>query len=145
MSIKLYALNLNKLYFALVLLSPLWIAVPVFIQRNGGSQILAIIIGLLLLTVTGVIAQKIARKQIELKIEDKTVSFDEISIPTNDLQSIKINKTGIGMSAIEFNLKTGKKISLNLPNLKRNSDKGIAFVEKNLVEIEFIAPEDLLG
>ena len=49
------------------------------------------------------------------------------------------------MSAIEFNLKTGKKISLNLPNLKRNSDKGIAFVEKNLVEIEFIAPEDLLG
>jgi hypothetical protein len=144
-SIQVYSIKLNRLYLFLVLLSPLWITVPVIIQRIGGSQIVAIILGLFLLTVTGIIAQKIASKHIDLAVENNTVSYDGISIATKDLQSIKINKTGIGTSSIEFYLKTGGKSVLTLTNLKDNANKAIVFVEKNLPEIEQIGPEDLLG
>jgi hypothetical protein len=144
MNIQLYAIRLKKLYLAIALLSPIWIVIPVLIQRNGGHQYLVIFLGLVLLTLTGVLAHKVARKPIELVIDDNKVSYDEISIPKKDIQSIKINKSGIGTSAIEFNMKSGEKVVLHLPNLKRNAEKGIAFIEKNLPEIEKIAPVDLL-
>lgn len=145
MSIQLISIRLKKFYFVSIVLSPLWIAAPILIQRAGGSQFLAIILGLFILTITGVIAQKIARKITDLKVENKTVSFDDTSLLIQDIKDIKINKSGIGTSAIEFNLKTGKKVILHLINIKGNADKGIAFAEKNLPEIEFIAPEDLLN
>ncbi|RYM33490.1 hypothetical protein ERX46_11160 [Brumimicrobium glaciale] len=141
---KLYAIRLKKLYLAIALLSPIWIVIPVLIQRNGGHQYLVIFLGLVLLTLTGVLAHRVARKPIELKVDDNKVTYDEISIPKKDIQSININKSGIGISAIEFNMKSGKKVILHLPNLKRNAEKGIAFIEKNLPEIEKIAPVDLL-
>lgn len=144
MTIQLYAIQLKKLYLAIALLSPMWIVIPVLIQKNGGHQYLVIFLGLLLLTFTGVLAQKVARKPIELVVENNTVTFDGISISKADIKSIKINKSGIGISAIEFNLKSGEKVVLHLPNLKRNAEKGIAFIDKALPEIEKIAPVDLL-
>lgn len=144
MTIQLYAIRLKKLYLLIALLSPIWIVIPVLIQMNGGHQYLVIFLGLVLLTLTGVLAHKAARKPIELTVEDNAVSFDGISISKSDIESIKINKSGIGISAIEFNVQKDKKIILHLPNLKDNAEKGIVFVEKNLPDVEIIAPVDLL-
>lgn len=145
MSIQVFSIRLGRFYFILIALVPLWIVIPVLLQLYGGYQAIAVIAGLALLTITAIIAQKISRKQIGLNIENNTVSFDDTSILTQDILNIKINKSGIGMSAIEFNLKSGKKIVLNLPNYKGNADLAIAFIEKNLPEIEQIKPVDLLG
>ncbi|WP_109358553.1 hypothetical protein [Brumimicrobium oceani] len=144
MSIQLYAIRLKKLYLAIALLSPIWIVIPVLIQKNGGHQYLVIFLGLVLLTLTGILAQIIARRKIELAVSDHAVNYEKLSILKNDIQSIKIDKSGIGITAIGFNLKTGKKIVLHLPNLNRNAEKGIAFIEKALPEVEFEAPVDLL-
>lgn len=141
---RVYSIQLKKLYLAIALLSPIWIVIPVLIQRNGGHQYLVIFLGLILLTLTVVLAQVFARKEIELTVNDNSVSFDETSIDRKDIKSIKINKSGIGNSAIEFILKSGEKVTLHLPNLKRNAEKGIAFFEKVLPEVEKIAPVDLL-
>ncbi|PWH86442.1 hypothetical protein DIT68_04180 [Brumimicrobium oceani] len=118
--------------------------IPVLIQKNGGHQYLVIFLGLVLLTLTGILAQIIARRKIELAVSDHAVNYEKLSILKNDIQSIKIDKSGIGITAIGFNLKTGKKIVLHLPNLNRNAEKGIAFIEKALPEVEFEAPVDLL-
>ena len=107
-------------------------------------QYLVIFLGLILLTLTGFLAQKIARKKIEIVVEDNIVSYDGVSIGIKDLKNIKINKSGIGISAIEFNLKSGEKKVLHMPNLKGNAEKGIAFINKALPAIEKIEPEDLL-
>ena len=144
MKIQLYSILLNKLYLFFALLSPIWIVIPILIQRIGGHQYLVIFLGLVLLTITGLLAQRIARKSIILKVENDKINFDDISISKSEIQSIKIDKSGIGISAIEFNVKDDKKVILHLPNLKRNAEKGIAFVEKKLPEMEFVAPVDLL-
>lgn len=145
MTIQLYAIRLKKLYLAIALLSPIWIVVPILIQKSGGHQYLVIFLGLILLTLTGVLGQIIARKNIEIVINDSSVIYDDVSILKKDIQSIKIDKSGIGVTAIEFNLNVGKKVVLHLPNLKRNAAKGIAFIEKALPEVEFVAPVDLLS
>ncbi len=144
MRVQLYAIRLRKLYLLIVLLSSIWMVTPVLIQRIGGHQYLVIFLGLILLTLTGFLAQKIARKKIEIVVEDNIVSYDGVSIGIKDLKNIKINKSGIGISAIEFNLKSGEKKVLHMPNLKGNAEKGIAFINKALPEIEKIEPEDLL-
>lgn len=145
MSIPLYTLRVKRFYVFLVVFAPLWIVAPVLLQMYFGYPVLAVILGLILLTVTGLVAQKIARKQIDLTIENNTVSFDEITLEIENIRHIKIDRSGIGTSSIEFHSKTGEKTVLNLTNLKGNANKAIAFVEKNLPEIEQIGPEDLLG
>src|SRR5690554_4166475 len=131
MSIQLYTIRLKRFYVFLVGFAPLWIVVPVLFQEIIGNQIVAIIIGLILLTVTAVAAQFLARKETTLAIANNTVSFDETSMDIEDILHIKIDKTG-------------EKLVLTLTNLKDNANKAIAFVEKNLPEIEQKKPVDLL-
>ena len=144
MSIQVYTIRLKKFYWILLGFAPLWVLITVLFQVLIGGQVLAVIIGLLLLTFTALLAQNIARKQIDFTIEGNTVSFDETTLAIENILHIKIDKTGIGTSSIEFHLKTGEKSVLTLTNLKDNANKAIAFVEKNLPEIEQVKPVDLL-
>jgi len=143
--IQVYSIRLTRFYIVLIALIPLWIVIPVLLQIYGGYQAIAVLAGLGLLTGTALIAQRIARKEITLSITDNTVLFDEISVPVHTIATIKINKTGIGTTAIEFNLKTGEKSILTLPNYNGNAEKAIKFVEENLPDVEQVIPEDLLG
>lgn len=144
MSIQLYTIRLKRFYVFLIGFAPLWIVIPVLFQELIGNQIVAIIIGLFLLTATAVTAQFLARKETTLAIVNNTVSFDEMSMDIEDIHHIKIDKSGVGTSSIEFHLKTGGKSVMTLTNLKNNANKAIAFVEKNLPEIEQKKPVDLL-
>ncbi|WP_107039869.1 hypothetical protein [Brumimicrobium mesophilum] len=144
MSIQLYSIQLKKLYLFIALLSPMWMLIPVLIQMYGGHQYAVIFLGLILLTITLILAQIFARKSVILKVEKETIIYDDISISKSEIQSIKINKSGIGISAIEFNVQNDQKIILHLPNLKGNAEKGIAFIENNLPDVKIIEPVDLL-
>lgn len=144
MTIQLYSIRIKRLYLFIALLAPIWIVIPVVIQYFGGNQYAVIFLGLILLTITLILAQIFARKPIDLTVQNNIISFDEIEIHKDQILDIEINKSGIGMSAIEFNLITEEKITLHLPNLKENAEDGIAFVKKQLPEVKFIAPVDLL-
>lgn len=144
MTIQLYSIRIKRLYLFIALLAPIWIVIPVVIQYFGGNQYAVIFLGLILLTITLILAQIFARKPIDLTVQNNIISFDEIEIHKDQILDIEINKSGIGMSAIEFNLITEEKITLHLPNLKENAEDGIAFVKKQLPEVKFIAPIDLL-
>lgn len=144
MKIQLDAIKLKKLYLTIASLSPIWIAVPILLQKFGLHQYIVVLIGLLLLSLTGVIAQMIARRKIELSADDDSVVYENVRILKKDLVSIKVDKSGIGVTAIVFNLKFGKKEVLHFPNVKDNAQKGIDFIEKATPGVEFIAPVDLL-
>src|SRR5699024_6523293 len=102
MKIQLSAINIKKLYISIVLLSPIWIAVPIFLQKFGLHQYIVVLVGLLLLSHTGVIAQLIAIRKIELSADDDSVVYENVRILKNDLVSIKVDKSGIGVTAIVF-------------------------------------------
>ena len=136
MTIQIRSITLKVFLIISFGLTPIWVVFPSIIGAQTDNRTLGIALSVILLAVTIIFAHKYSSRTTELTITDKEVSFRKTTFLIQNIQSIVINKTGIGMSAIEFYLKTGKKYSLNVPNSKGNADLAISFVKNNLPEIE---------
>lgn len=135
MTIRIYSITL-KIFLVIILgLSPIWVLIPVKLGVQMDNKQMAIILSVVLLICSIIIAHIFARKKTNLTITDKEVKFRKTTILIESIHNIKINKTGIGMSAIEFYTITGEKHSFNFPNYKENADKAISFVKNHLTEI----------
>lgn len=144
MSIQFYTIRLKKFYLLLIGFVPFWAGITVLFEEIGGNRPIAVLLGLGLLTVTAISAHLLARKKSILVIDNNIVSCDETSIPIDSILNIKIKKTGIGNTVVEFYLKPDIKHSFNLSNYKGNTNNVIAFLEHNLPNIERVKPIDLL-
>ena len=136
MTIKIYSITLKVFLIIVFGLSPVWVIIPVTLGVQIDNKYAAYILSAFLLVCCVILAHILARQKTDLTITESEVRYRKTSIKIKSVQNIKINKTGIGMSAIEFYMKTGKKHSLNMPNYKGNADRAIEFVTTNITTID---------
>jgi hypothetical protein len=137
MTIQIRSVTITVFIIVAFCLLPIWVILPIILGAKYESRTIGISLMVFFFGLTIIIAHKVSSKTTEVTVTDKDIHFRKTTLQIDSIQYIIINRSAIGMSAIEFYLKSGKKHSLNVPNYKGNSELAISFIKKSLPAMKF--------
>ena len=123
--LKFKSIVMWKFYLVIFVLSPVSLAIAILYHVQFNSQNTSRLIGVCLFFGSIITAHRVSTTWTELSIGDGKITFHKTKIPIAAIQNYRVNRFGIGMTAIEFTMNSGV--------VKRINIAGYRTIHSNLI------------